>query len=114
MSTGRTPPWPPRRGGTATPASARNRAAPVSAILAGKVTRHLVFEAAVGNLYLTRTGRVVRLVAINNKARDAMGSPELEFLYVGLDNHTPDRQGAQAAGFAMHERTAAKCMTRIK
>lgn len=114
MSTSRTPPWPPRRGGTATPASARNRAAPVSAILAGKVRRHLVFEAAVGHLYLTRMGRVVRLVAINGRCRDAMGSPELEFVYVGLEDQTPDRQGAKADGFSMHEATAAKCMTRIK
>lgn len=76
---------------------------------AGRV--HVQFEARIGNLYLTRMGRVCKLLRIEPPSRDCPDSL-LGFGYVDLDNRVI-RMGPAIDGFDMLERVASKLLTRV-
>jgi hypothetical protein len=69
------------------------------------------FEARIGNLYLTRMGRVCKLLRIEPPTADR---PDclLGFGYVDQDNRVL-RIGPSIDGFDMHERIASRLLTRI-
>lgn len=72
---------------------------------------HVQFEARIGNLYLTRMGRVCKLLRIEPPTRDRPDSL-LGFGYVDQDNRVI-RLGPSVDGFDMHERVAARLLTRV-
>ena len=76
---------------------------------AGRV--HVQFEARIGNLYLTRMGRVCKLLRIEPPTADR-AEPLLGFGYVDLQNKVM-RIGPAVDGFDMHERVAARLLTRV-
>jgi hypothetical protein len=69
------------------------------------------FEARIGNLYLTRMGRVCKLLRIEPPTADR---PDclLGFGYVDEHNRVL-RIGPSIDGFDMHERIASRLLTRI-
>jgi hypothetical protein len=71
----------------------------------------LQFEARIGFLYLTRMGRVCKLLRIEPPTADR---PDclLGFGYVDQDNRVV-RIGATIDGFDMRERTASRLLTRV-
>ena len=69
------------------------------------------FEARIGNLYLTRMGRVCKLLRIEPPTADRPDSL-LGFGYVDQDNRVV-RIGATIDGFDMRERTASRLLTRV-
>jgi hypothetical protein len=71
----------------------------------------LQFEARIGFLYLTRMGRVCKLLRIEPPTADRPDSL-LGFGYVDQDNRVL-RIGATIGGFDMRERTASRLLTRV-
>jgi hypothetical protein len=69
------------------------------------------FEARIGNLYLTRMGRVCKLLRIEPPTSDR---PDclLGFGYVD-DHNRVLRIGPSIDGFDMHERIASRLLTRV-
>lgn len=77
----------------------------------GPARQHVQFEARIGQLYLTRMGRVCKLLRIEPPSRDRADSL-LGFGYVDQDNRVI-RVGPSVDGFDMHERVAARLLTRV-
>ena len=77
----------------------------------GPGRQHVMFEARIGNLYLTRMGRVCKLLRIEPPTRDRADSL-LGFGYVDLDNKVI-HLGGGVDGFDMHEGVAARLLTRV-
>jgi hypothetical protein len=73
--------------------------------------KHLQFQARVGHLYLTRMGRVCKLLRIEPPTRDRADCL-LGFGYVDLENRVI-RVGPSIDGFDMHERVASRLLTRV-
>jgi hypothetical protein len=71
----------------------------------------LQFEARIGYLYLTRMGRVCKLLRIEPPTADRPDSL-LGFGYVDEHNRVL-RIGATIDGFDMRERTASRLLTRV-
>jgi hypothetical protein len=69
------------------------------------------FEARIGNLYLTRMGRVCKLMRIEPPTADWPDSL-LGFGYVDENNRVL-RIGPSIDGFDMHERIASRLLTRV-
>lgn len=69
---------------------------------------HRLFEAKTGRRFLTRTGRMARLIKIEPCES---GDDILHFVYLGLDDKPDSR--ALREGFCMQERVAAKLMLRV-
>ena len=69
------------------------------------------FEARIGNLYLTRMGRVCKLMRIEPPTSDRPDSL-LGFGYVDQDNRVL-RLGPAIDGFDMNERVASRLLTRV-
>jgi hypothetical protein len=69
------------------------------------------FESRIGNLYLTRMGRVCKLLRIEPPTADR---PDclLGFGYVDENNRVL-RLGPSVDGFDMHERVASRLLTRV-
>lgn len=69
------------------------------------------FESRIGNLYLTRMGRVCKLLRIEPPTADR---PDclLGFGYVDQDNRVL-RTGPSVDGFDMHERVASRLLTSV-
>jgi len=79
---------------------------------AGPAGRKVVqFESRIGNLYLTRMGRVCKLLRIEPPTADR---PDclLGFGYVDEHNRVL-RLGPSVDGFDMHERVASRLLTRV-
>lgn len=73
--------------------------------------QHVQFQARIGHLYLTRMGRVCKLLRIEAPTRDRADSL-LGFGYVDEANRVI-RLGPSVDGFDMHERVAARLLTRV-
>ena len=73
--------------------------------------QHFLFEARIGNLYLTRMGRVCKLLRIEPPTRDR-ADVLLGFGYVDLENKVI-RLGPSIDGFDMNERVAARLLTPV-
>ena len=73
--------------------------------------QHVQFQARIGHLYLTRMGRVCKLLRIEPPTRDRADSL-LGFGYVDEANRVI-RLGPSVDGFDMHERVAARLLTRV-
>lgn len=73
--------------------------------------QHVQFEARIGNLYLTRMGRVCKLLRVEPPTADR-AEALLGFGYVDLQNKVI-RIGPSVDGFDMHERVAARLLTRV-
>ena len=71
----------------------------------------LQFEARIGYLYLTRMGRVCKLLRIEPPTADRPDSL-LGFGYVDEHNRVL-RLGPSVDGFDMHERVASRLLTRV-
>jgi hypothetical protein len=69
------------------------------------------FEARIGNLYLTRMGRVCKLLRIEPATADR-ADRLLGFGYVD-EHNVVLRQGPAVDGFDMHERVASRLLTRV-
>jgi len=69
------------------------------------------FEARIGNLYLTRMGRVCKLLRIEPATADR-ADRLLGFGYVD-EHNVVLRQGPTVDGFDMHERVASRLLTRV-
>ena len=69
------------------------------------------FEACIGNLYLTRMGRVCKLLRIEPPTADR-ADPLLGFGYVDQHNRVL-RVGPSIDGFDMHARIAGRLLTRV-
>ena len=79
---------------------------------AGPASRqHVQFEARIGNLYLTRMGRVCKLLRVEPATKDRPDAL-LGFGYVDLDNRVI-RLGPSIDGFDMHERVASRLLTPV-
>ncbi len=72
--------------------------------------RHLAFEARVGSLYLTRTGRVCKLLRMEHSYADA--DVVLTFGYVDADDQVI-RSGPAGDGFELRECLAARMLVRV-
>jgi hypothetical protein len=72
---------------------------------------HAQFEAKIGRLFLTRMGRVCKLLRVEPPTKDR---PDclLGFGYVDLDNRVI-RLGPSIDGFDMHERVASRLLTPV-
>jgi len=69
------------------------------------------FEARIGNLYLTRMGRVCKLLRIEPATADR---PDRLLGFGYVDEHNVVlRQGPTVDGFDMHERVASRLLTRV-
>lgn len=77
----------------------------------GPVRQHVQFQASIGTLYLTRMGRVCKLLRIEPPTKDRADCL-LGFGYVDLDNKVI-RLGPSVDGFDMHERVASGLLTRV-
>jgi len=79
---------------------------------AGPAGRKVVqFEAHIGNLYLTRMGRVCKLLRIEPATADR---PDRLLGFGYVDEHNVVlRQGPTVDGFDMHERVASRLLTRV-
>lgn len=77
----------------------------------GPAQQHVQFQARIGHLYLTRMGRVCKLLRIEPPTRDRADSL-LGFGYVDEANRVI-RLGPSVDGFDMHERVAARLLTRV-
>lgn len=77
----------------------------------GPGRQHVMFEARIGNLYLTRMGRVCKLLRIEPPTRDRADCL-LGFGYVDLENKVI-RLGPSIDGFDMNEGVAARLLTRV-
>lgn len=75
------------------------------------VRRHVQFEARVGALYLTRLGRVCKLLRVGPPSPNS-SEPQLTFGYVDADNQVI-RRGAGVDGFDMLESTASRLLTKV-
>jgi hypothetical protein len=85
---------------------------PAAAGRAGPTGRQVLqFEARIGNLYLTRMGRVCKLLRIEPPTADRPDSL-LGFGYVD-DHNRVLRIGPSIDGFDMHERIASRLLTRV-
>lgn len=73
--------------------------------------QHFLFEARIGTLYLTRMGRVCKLLRIEPPTRER-ADVLLGFGYVDLENKVI-RLGPSIDGFDMNERVAARLLTRV-
>jgi hypothetical protein len=69
------------------------------------------FEARIGNLYLTRMGRVCKLLRIEPPTKERADCL-LGFGYVD-DHNRVLRIGPSIDGFDMHERIASRLLTRV-
>lgn len=78
----------------------------------GPVSRHVQFEAKIGRLYLTRMGRVCKLLRVEPATKDRPDAL-LGFGYVDLENRVI-RIGPAIDGFDMHERVASRLLTAVK
>lgn len=78
---------------------------------AGASRQHLQFEARIGYLYLTRMGRVCKLLRILPATAD---SPEARLCFAYVDEHGQVlRHGLAVDGFDMHEAVASRLLTRV-
>lgn len=69
------------------------------------------FEARIGTLYLTRMGRVCKLLRIEPATADR---PDRLLGFGYVDEHNVVlRQGPTVDGFDMHERVASRLLTRV-
>lgn len=75
---------------------------------AGPGRVHSQFEARIGRLYVTRMGRVCKLLRVEPPTSDRPDSL-LGFGYVDLQNKVI-RQGPAIDGFDMHERVASRLL----
>jgi hypothetical protein len=69
------------------------------------------FESRIGHLYLTRMGRVCKLLRIEPPTKDRADCL-LGFGYVDEQNRVL-RLGPSVDGFDMHERVASRLLTRV-
>ena len=72
---------------------------------------HVQFEAKIGRLYLTRMGRVCKLLRVEPATKDRPDAL-LGFGYVDESNRVI-RLGPSIDGFDMHERVASRLLTRV-
>lgn len=77
----------------------------------GPARQHVQFEAKIGRLYLTRMGRVCKLLRVEPATKDRPDAL-LGFGYVDLDNRVI-RLGPSVDGFDMHERVASRLLTPV-
>lgn len=72
---------------------------------------HVQFEAKIGRLYLTRMGRVCKLLRVEPSTKDRPDAL-LGFGYVDESNRVI-RLGPSIDGFDMHERVASRLLTPV-